>query len=262
MRTESENTSTHSEQANGASSAETSNELSLFDHLNELRRRLIYSSLAILLASIVCFLQSELTFKFLTTPFFQFFESTQLIGTGPAEAFLLKLKVAVGAGITVASPFLFAQLWLFIAPGLYSHERKLAIPFVGFTSILFLVGAWFAYQIVLPFAFQFFKDEYLSIGIQPAIRIGELLPMTIKLILGFGLVFNMPVLAYFLGRLGLIDHLFLLKYFRHAIVVIFIVAAVLTPPDVVTQLLMAAPLVLLYLLSILILKYFCKKTTE
>jgi len=149
----------------------------------------------------------------------------------------------------------FIQVWLFISPGLYEHERRYVLPFVLATSALFFVGVWFSFDIVLPFAFDFFKKRYDIIGVTPRIRISEHLSLILKAMLGFGAVFEMPVLAFLLGRLGVIDHLFLLRGFRYAVVLIFIISAILTPPDVLTQLLMAGPLLLLYGLSILIVKF-------
>jgi sec-independent protein translocase protein TatC len=241
---------------------ENSGSMGLMEHLHELRKRLVISLVAILIGSVITYINSLHVFSFLTQPFFSSFTPEQLIGTGPAEAFVLKLKTAVASGIVLVSPFLFLQIWLFISPGLYESEKKLALPFILFTSILFFIGVSFAYYVVLPFSLEFFKDEYVSIGITPAIRIGELLPLTVKLIIGFGFIFNLPILAYFLGRLGIINHKFLLKYFRHAVVLIFIVSAILTPPDVITQCLMAIPLLILYLISIFIVKYTAKKPID
>lgn len=234
---------------------ETAADMNLMDHLRELRTRLLYAFAAIAVATICCFMASAWLFDLLTRPFHETFSGFELIGTGPAEAFVLKLKAAFFAGIVLASPVIFMQVWLFIAPGLYEHERKMAVPFVIFTTLLFAIGVGFAYEIVIPYAFEFFKAEYQSIGVTPTIRISEFLSITIRILLGFGLVFETPMIAFFLGRLGLITDAFLIQYFRHAIVLIFIVAALLTPPDLVTQILMAVPLVILYGVSILIVRF-------
>jgi sec-independent protein translocase protein TatC len=178
-----------------------------------------------------------------------------LIGTGLAEAFVLKLKVALFAGIVLSSPFLFFQLWLFVAPGLYAAERRLVVPFVASTTSLFLLGVWFCYEWVFPFAFEFFRGEYASIGVTPTVRISEHLALMIQGLVGFGAVFQLPVLAFFLARLGIIDERTLIGGTRYAIVAIFILSAVLTPPDVLTQFLMAGPLLLLYGISILVVRF-------
>lgn len=238
-----------------APETEESRDMGLLEHLAELRKRLLFSFIAIIAGACICFIGAGYLFEILTAPFYQTFTGFSLIGTGPAEAFILKLKTAFFSGAILVSPFLFFQLWLFIAPGLYAHEKKLAIPFVLSTSVLFTVGVWFAYSIVVPYAFAFFRDEYLSIHITPTIRISEFLSITIKILFGFGIIFETPIIAYFLGKLGIITDQFLIDYYRHAIVVMFVIAAFLTPPDVVTQLLMAAPLILLYGVSILIVRY-------
>ena len=166
----------------------------------------------------------------------------------------LRLKVAIFSGLIVASPFVFYQVWLFIAPGLYDEERRLAAPFLIGTTTLFLVGVAFCYYVVLPFAFEFFRTQYEAIGVTPTIRISEHISIIIKAVLGFGIVFEMPILAYFLGRAGILSSALLRDGRRYAIVIIFVLSAVLTPPDVLTQLLMVGPLMILYELSILIVR--------
>jgi sec-independent protein translocase protein TatC len=230
-------------------------EMSLFGHLSELRTRLVKAIIAIILGAIVSYLISGEIFDFLCKPFFSAFHEGALIGTGPADAFILKLKVAAITGIILVSPYIFLQIWLFIAPGLRTHERKMIVPFIFCTSLLFLMGIWFSYKAVLPFAFDFFFEQYGSIKITPTIRITEHISFMATTLLSFGLVFEMPVLAYFLGRLGIITSEWLIKSFRMAIVVIFIISAIMTPPDVFTQFLMAGPLLLLYGLSILVVKF-------
>lgn len=229
-------------------------EMHLFEHLRELRKRLLFIALGLLAASTAAYSFSGEIFALLAAPYNAQFPNQMLIGTGPAEAFLLKIKVALFAGAIVSSPFTFLQFWLFIAPGLYDNERKLVIPFVISTSALFLFGVYFCYTAVVPVAFSFFADEYRSVGITPAIRMSEHLTVLTQALLGFGAVFEMPVLAFFLARVGLITHRTLIDGGRYAIVIIFIVSAILTPPDVLSQFLMAIPLLLLYALSILIVR--------
>lgn len=229
-------------------------EMDLFGHLRELRRRLVWSLIGVVCGAGVAYGFAEQIFDLLCKPYFVAFPGNVLIGTGLAEAFLLKLKVAVFAGIVLASPFLFYQLWLFVAPGLYAAEKRLVAPFVLATTALFLLGVWFCYTWVLPFAFEFFREEYASIGVTPTVRISEHLALMVQALVGFGAVFQLPVLAFFLARLGVIDEQTLIGGARYAIVAIFVVSAVLTPPDVLTQFLMAGPLILLYGLSILVVK--------
>lgn len=229
--------------------------MGVMDHLRELRKRLLYSLVAVTVGALAAYCYSTQVFEILCAPFFAGFGNSALIGTSPAEAWLLKVKVAVFCGTLLVSPFLFYQLWAFVRPGLYQHERGLVVPFVLFSSALFIGGAAFCYYAVLPITFSFFYGEFQSINVTPTIKIGEHLSMTLITLLGFGAVFEMPLITFLLARAGVIDHLFLLQWYRHAIVIIFIVAAVVTPPDVLTQLLMAGPLLLLYGISIVIARF-------
>lgn len=169
-------------------------------------------------------------------------------------AFFVALKVSFFAGILMAMPIILWQLWLFIAPGLYEHEKKMVLPFVVGGSVMFLVGVLFAYYVVTPFGFQFLIS-FGSFLYTPLINIEDYVGFFTKIMLGFGIAFELPVFAYFLGMLGLITDRTLKEYFKYAVVIIFLLAALLTPPDVLTQLLMAAPLILLYGLSILIVRW-------
>lgn len=222
----------------------------LLEHLRELRKRLIISFLIVTVGAVASYCYAGELFSILCAPYFKAFPNTPLIGTSPTEAWVLKLKVAVVAGAFLTSPALFHQLWLFISPGLYSNERRLVLPFVLLSTLLFMGGALFCYLTVLPLSFAFFRDEFISIGVNPTIRVGDQVSMTVMTVVGFGAVFELPLVTYFLARLGVIDHTFLIRFFRHAIVAIFFIAAVLTPPDVFTQFLMAVPLTALYAISI------------
>ena len=214
-------------------------DMPLLEHLRELRKRLIISIASIATLAIIAYLMSGVFFELLARPYYGSFESSALIGTGPAEAFLLKIKLALFGGLILASPILFYQLWLFIAPGLLEHERRLAIPFLLCSTALFLLGLWFCYSVVLPYAYRFFFAQYQSIDITPTVKINEHLGFLMRILIAFGCIFEMPVLAYFLGKLGIITASTLISGFRYAVVVIFLLAAMLTPPDVITQLLMA-----------------------
>lgn len=236
-------------------SEESLPEMTLMDHLRELRKRLLYSVYAIAILAVGGYVYAQPIFDILNAPYFEGFQGSALIGTGPAEAFVLKLKVALFTGVVCGAPFIFYQVWLFIQPGLYQHERRLALPFILSSTLLFSLGVYFAYAIIFPYAFQFFYQEYASVGLTPTVRMSEHLSTLITGLLGLGVVFQMPVLAYFLGRLGIITDRFLIDSFRYALVGIFVVAAVLTPPDVVTQCLFAAPLVALYGISILVVRH-------
>jgi len=167
--------------------------------------------------------------------------------------FFVALKVSFFAGLLAALPFILYQLWLFISPGLYAHEKKMVIPFVVGGSVMFMVGVLFAYYVVTPFGFQFLIT-FGSFLYTPLINIEDYVGFFTKIMMGFGLAFELPVFAYFLALLGLVTDRTLIDFFRYAILIIFVLAALLTPPDVLTQLLMAAPLIILYGVSILIVR--------
>jgi len=229
-------------------------EMTLKEHLFELRRRLIFAVIAVAIGTCVGLYTVEWIFPLFTSSFHESFKDALLIGTSPSEAFVLKLKMAFFAGLLFVSPFLFFQVWLFIRPALYDEERKLALPFVIVTTTLFLGGVVFCYEIVLPIALEFFANEYKSVGITPTIKISEHIAMVIQALVGFGVAFELPVISFLLARLGVIDYEMMRSGFRYALVVIFVAAAVLTPPDVLSQFLMAGPLLVLYGISMLIVK--------
>lgn len=176
-------------------------------------------------------------------------------------AFFVALKVSFFAGLLMAMPFILYQIWLFIAPGLYSHEKKMVIPFVIGGSAMFLIGVLFAYYIVTPFGFQFLIT-FGSFLYTPLINIEDYVGFFTKIMMGFGIAFELPVFAYFLALLGLVTDRTLKDFFKYAVVIIFVLAALLTPPDILTQLLMAAPLVILYGVSILIVATVNPETPE
>jgi sec-independent protein translocase protein TatC len=226
--------------------------MTLTEHLEELRWCLLKSVLAIVIASCICYFFSDLVFGFVVAPLRRNLQPGQnLIGTGVTEAFFIEIKVALAAGAFFSCPVIFYQLWRFIAPGLSGRERRWVLPFVLCATLFFLGGAFFCYQIVLPVAFKYFVEQYETMGVSPAIRIGEYFTFFFRMVLAFGVTFELPVFTFFLVRLGIWDYRFMLRSFRYAILVIFILAAILTPtPDVINQCLLALPMLLLYVLSI------------
>jgi sec-independent protein translocase protein TatC len=221
-------------------------------HLEELRTRLVRALLAVGLGAGAAWFVIEHLVAFLLAPLQELRpEDSLVIGTGLTEAFFTKLKVAVIAGIFLASPVVFFQAWRFVAPGLYERERRVALPFSVAASFFFVAGAAFCYWLVFPVAFDFFLREFGSIGVAAQIRISEYLTFASRMLLAFGVTFELPVATFFLARVGLVTHRTLVDWWRYAVVGIFVVAAVLTPgPDMASQFLMAAPLLALYLLSI------------
>ena len=223
----------------------------LTGHLDELRSRLIRSILSIVIAFVPTYYFSSWLFHFLALPL-EGIESYEhaLIGTSPTEAFFTKLKVAFVAALFVASPGVFYQVWQFVAPGLYPRERRYVWPFVICCTFFFILGAGFCYRIVLPIAHAFFLEEFRTIGVQATLKISEYVTFTARMLLAFGVTFEMPVLAFFFARVGLVTHRTLIETFRYAAVAVFVLAAVLTPPDAISQMLLAGPLLVLYVLSI------------
>ena len=229
----------------------------LLAHLTELRARLIRMIAAVSIAAGASYYFADALFAFLTTPLMQLNTSdaglggVRLIGTGVVEAFFTKLKVAVIAGIFLSSPVLLHQIWQFVAPGLYETEKRYMIPFVSCGTLFFLFGAGFCYTSVLPVGYHFFIEQYATIGVAPEIRISEYLTFTARMLLAFSITFELPVVTFFLARIGLVTHTWMIHHSRYAVLVIFILAAVLTPgPDIASQLLLAGPLLLLYGMSI------------
>jgi sec-independent protein translocase protein TatC len=221
-------------------------------HLDELRTRLIRAIAIVGVGFAAAYWFAEPLVTWLLVPLTALCpEEALVIGTGVTDAFFTKLKVAFIAGVFLASPAVFYQAWHFVAPGLYEKERRIALPFSFAASFFFVGGAAFCYYLVFPVAFRFFLEEFRSVGISPQIRVTEYLTFASRMLLAFGVTFELPVVTFFLARVGLVTHHTLIGWTRYAIVTIFVVAAVLTPgPDIASQLLMATPLLVLYGLSI------------
>jgi sec-independent protein translocase protein TatC len=217
------------------------------------------SSGAVLLIFAFSYSFSHHIIAFIVAPLREILRPGQtLIGTGVAEAFFVEIKMSLVVGIFLGSPFIFYQIWRFLATAFNLSGKKLLVAFVFCTSSFFLGGGYFCYRAVLPIAFLYFTGQYESLEVSPEIRIGEYFTFFSRIVLAFGLTFELPVLTFFLVRLRMCSHRFLWRQFRYAILVIFILAAVLTPPDIISQLLLAGPLILLYLLSIGV-AYVCRK---
>ena len=232
------------------------------EHLEELRRRLIICFIAVGIGFVLSYFFAKQIFEILMRPLIKAMPPGEgLIFTALPEAFVTYLKVALLTGIGLASPVIIYQFWRFLAPGLYSRERRALLPIVLFSTIFFLGGALFGYFIVFPFGFKFFIG-FASDNIRALPTIREYLKFATKLLFAFGFIFELPLFAFFLARLGLVTAETLRSKQKYAILIIFMVAAILTPPDVVTQVMMAGPLLLLYELSIWIAKVFGRKPLE
>ena len=225
-------------------------------HIADLRKRLITSSLVLIAAFFACFFFYEPILGWMMIPVEAVLPpNSQMVAVEIQETFFTALKVAFFSGFLISLPVIFWQLWLFLAPGLYDHEKKLVIPFVFFATLMFLSGAAFAYWIVVPFGFEFLVN-FGSAVVTVLPSIGKYVGFFTKLLFGFGVAFELPVITFFLAKIGLVSDKTLKDFFKYAIIIIFIMASLLTPPDVLTQFLMAGPLIILYGVSIYIAKIF------
>ncbi|MGE3623908.1 MAG: twin-arginine translocase subunit TatC [Bdellovibrionales bacterium] len=230
----------------------------LLAHLIELRRRLIWSLAAITAGFIVCYVFAADIYTFLVRPLAMATEGEhrRLIYTGLTEAFITYVKLALWGGCLLAFPIIASQIWMFVAPGLYRHERRAFFPFLAATPVLFLMGAALAYYLVFPLAWKFFLSFEMPGGqgampIQLEARVSEYLSLSMSVIFAFGTAFELPVILVLLARVGILSAAKLVSFRRFAIVLIFVAAAILTPPDVFSQLALAIPMMALYELSIL-----------
>ena len=225
--------------------------MSLIAHIEELRRALIRSGTAIIFSMVPCLVFWREIFEIFAIYPLRFSDPTPIIiYTAPAEVVMLSVKIALTGGILLASPFIFWQIWKFIAPALYKNERAVILPAAIASTVCFLAGFTFCY-FLLPFLLQFLTG-FAAGQIEPFFRIDEYFRFLIKMGFAFGIAFELPVISFVLAKMGIIDHRFMIKYFRYAIIFIFIIAAVLTPPDAISQILLAMPLLLLYALGILL----------
>jgi sec-independent protein translocase protein TatC len=237
--------------------------MSFLEHLDELRKRIIYSAVSIFVGFLIAFIFIQQLFDFVMKPLQAGLPSGQhLVYTEPTEAFVLYLTIAGITGAVIALPLVMTQVWLFIAPGLYSHEKKMAIPFVVLSTIFFILGAAFSHYVVFPLTWKFFvsfTSDYLTFmpRIEPAFA------LYIKMVLAFGLVFQMPTIVLFLARMGVVTAGFLWKHTKYALLIIVIVSAVVTPDGGgVSLVAMSVPLFFLYLFSIGLAWMFGKKAKK
>jgi len=234
--------------------------LPLTTHLQELRKRLVLSFIAVGAGFALCYAFAESIFDILSAPLLKMMPTGgSLIFTSVAEAFFTYMKVAFIAGLILASPFVLYQIWAFVAPGLYRNEKKYVVPFVLAGSFFFALGIFFGYSIALPIGFKFLLG-FATDFIKPMPSMKEYLSFSIKFLLAFGLVFEFPVVLVLLARIGVVDAKTLARQRKYAILLIFIFAAIVTPPDIISQVIVALPMIGLYELSILLSKMFGKKS--
>jgi sec-independent protein translocase protein TatC len=220
-------------------------------HLAELRKRLAISFGVVIAFAFIAFGFNKQIIEFTKAPLVDVVGADPFIGG--IGIFFTALKISVFTGFLFALPVVFYQLWAFIAPGLYEHEKKYVVPFVSISTFMFLIGTAFAYYVVIPFGFQFLW-AFAGNVVNFLQTLDEYIGIFTKILFGFGIAFELPVILFFLGVLGLIDDKNLKDFFGYAVLISFVFAAILTPPDVITQILMAGPLILLYVISIYVVK--------
>jgi len=241
--------------------------MTLWEHLEELRSRIIKMALAFMVGFVVAWLYKEKVFEILTIPFVSAWkdgvEGRPTIGfPAPAALFVAYIRLSALAGFVFALPLLLYQVWAFVAPGLYSREKRYALPFVATSCALFAGGGYFGWKIAFPLAFKFLLGIAGPVGgldVKPTIMIDEYLNFVMRMLMVFGVAAELPVLVFFLSVAGIVNHKHLIKFFRYFLVIDFIIAAVITPPDVMSQLLFAIPLAILYVLSIGVAYIFARK---
>ena len=233
-------------------------QMSFLDHLEELRKRIIHSLIAVAIAFAACWTFASDIFKVVSRPIQS--AGVQLNMMSVTEGFNLQLKMALMAAIFLSSPFLMAQVWLFIAPGLYKHERRYAAPFIIFSSLLFVTGGLFGYFVAFPFALQFLIQMGAGMGLNIVINASSYYDLFVAIELGLGVVFEIPAVIFVLSRIGLVSGKFLLKNTKYAILLAFVAAAIITPTsDIPNMMIMAVPMIALYLLGVIVAFVFGKK---
>jgi len=239
--------------ASGDTEKEPMPTMGFLDHLEELRKRIVYSILAVGIGTGLSWGYRERIYAVMQKPIMDALRNhgmaEKLVYLNPTDPFNLYLKIAMLAGLFLTSPFVLYQVWMFISPGLYRREKRYVMPFMFSTISLFSLGGYFGYRVAYPRALDFFIG--FSGQFQPMITVGEYTQLFLSIVLGMGLIFEMPILVFFLAFMGIMTPSFMVKNFRYAILVIFVLAAIVTPtPDIVNMCVFAAPMLALYALSI------------
>lgn len=245
--------------------------MTLWDHLAELRKRLLIAVIALLVCAAASWELRIPLFELLVQPFVEAWKIANIPGEPtlhfqtPAAAFLAYFKLSLLAGTAFAAPVIFYQVWAFIAPGLYAREKRFVIPFVVCSSALFSAGGYFGWRLAFPMAFQYLLGMSGDVGpmkVVPTVMMGDYIDFTTRMLLAFGMVFEIPLFIFFLSVAGIVNYLHLIRYGRWFVVAAFVAAAIITPPDVTSQVLIALPMIVLYVVSIGLARIFGKPPTE
>jgi sec-independent protein translocase protein TatC len=240
----------------------TEGRMTFLEHLDELRKRITHAVVALFVGFLIAFAFIERIWTFVFARLTADVPGHKLIFTEPGEAFFLYIKMAAIAGLLISSPYVMWQVWLFIAPGLYQNEKRLAVPFVVFASALFISGAAFSHYLLFPAAWKFFasfSNEFLEF----TPRVEPVWSLYVKLLLAMGVVFQLPMLMFVLARFGLVTARFLVKHFKYALLIFFVISAIITPDgSMIPQIIMAGSMTMLYVLGIGVVAVFAKKRVE
>lgn len=247
--------------------------MTIWDHLSELRKRVVIAVVALVIATAISWEFRETLLSFMTRPFVDAWTEQGISGKPmlhfqtPAAAFFAYFKLSLLGGVAIAAPVIFYQLWAFVAPGLYAKEKKFIFPFVLSSSTLFVGGGYYGWKFAFPLAFQYLLGlsgniEQGGLDVTPTVMMGEYIDFVTRMLLGFGLIFEIPLFIFFLSVAGIVNYLQLIRFGRWFVVAAFVVAAIITPPDVVSQLMMAFPMLVLYAGSIILAYIFGKPPTE
>ncbi len=247
--------------------------MTLWEHLAELRKRMIFCLIALLIGAIVAWEYRETLLTFLVTPFADAWRAEKLPGEPmlhfqtPAAAFFAYFKISLLGAAVAGAPVIFYQIWAFVAPGLYKREKRYVIPFVFSSTVLFVGGGYFGWRAAFPLAFRYLLGlsgtlDTINVQVAPTVMMGDYISFVTRMLLGFGLIFEIPLFIFFLAIAGIVNYLHLIQYGRWFVVGAFVAAAIITPPDITSQVMMAVPMMVLYGGSIFLAMIFGKKPTE
>lgn len=236
----------------------------LVGHLEELRRRLIVAGGIWLIVTLACYAFAQQLFQMISEPLRQALPpGSSLVFIQATEPFFTYVKLSAMTGLLLSLPVIFWQIWAFVAPGLYKREQRLAVPFVVASCACFGIGTWFGFGYVFPLVFRFLVSYGTDVGnISAMLSMGGYLSLSCRLLLAFGVIFELPIIIFFLTRLGIVDHVWLARHRRMTVLVAFIIGAILTPPDIISQVAIAGPFLVLYEIGILVARFAARRDRD